>query len=92
MSKDKDIGIIQALLERYNNIYLPRALSLKEQVDAGGQLSDPDIKFLSGVFKDANRVMTIVDKHPEYQELASRAISLYRHITEKALENEKLGK
>jgi hypothetical protein len=91
MSKDKDIGIIQALLKRYNDIYLPRALSLKEQVDAGGRLSEPDIKFLDGVFKDANRVMTIVDKHPEYQELASRAISLYHHITEKALENEKLS-
>ena len=91
MSTDDDTGTIQALLTRYNNNYLPRALSLKEQVDAGGRLSEPDIQFLAGVFEHANKIMALVDRHPEYQELASRALSLYRHITAKALENEKLG-
>jgi hypothetical protein len=33
--------------------------------------------------------MPLVDKHPEWQTTASRAISLYKEITEKALANEK---
>jgi len=92
MSTDDDIGIVQAVLKRYNNIFLPRSLSLKDQVDAGARLSESDIQFLSSVFESANTIMAIVDRHPEYQDLASRALSLYHHITEKALENEKLGK
>jgi hypothetical protein len=32
-----------------------------------------------------------VDRHPEYQELVSRAIRLYKEITDKAMENEKSG-
>ena len=91
MATDDDIGTVQAVLKPFNNIYLPRALSLKEQVDAGSPLSEPDIQFLDGVFKHANKIMAIVDRHSEYQELAAQAISLYHHITEKALENEKLG-
>jgi hypothetical protein len=91
MSTNDDIGIIQVVLKRFNNIYLPRASSLKEQVDAGGRLSEQDIQFLAGVFEHANEILAVVDRHPEYQGLAAQAISLYQHITEKALENEKLG-
>jgi hypothetical protein len=34
-------------------------------------------------------VQKLVTKHPEYQELVGRLISLYGEITQKALENEK---
>jgi hypothetical protein len=41
------------------------------------------------VFNDATSVQKLVTKHPEYQELVGRLISLYGEITQKALENEK---
>jgi len=91
MSTDDDIGIIQVVLTRFNHMYLPGALSLKEQVDAGGRLSEQDIQFLSGILDNASKMMAVVDRHPEYQKLAAKIVSLYQHITEKALENEKQG-
>ncbi|MDX2312756.1 MAG: hypothetical protein QNL90_01680 [Gammaproteobacteria bacterium] len=44
------------------------------------------------MFADANHAAPFVDRHPELNELASRVISLYKEITDKALENEKNSK
>jgi hypothetical protein len=33
--------------------------------------------------------MPLIDRHPELQPVATRAMSLYKEITAKALENEK---
>ena len=84
-----DTGVILALMERFNEQRLPRALELKKRVESGGTLTDNDIAFLEEVFKDANHVMPLIDRHPELQPIATRAVSLYKEITEKALENEK---
>ncbi len=90
MSNDsKDQGVITALLERFNTQRFPRAMSIKEKVDRGEVLSDADIEFLEEVFADANDIKRLVDKHPEIQGIAARAIGLYKEITDKALENEK---
>ena len=85
----EDTGVILALMGRFNEQRLPRALELKKRVEQGECLTEPDITFLDEVFKDANHVMPLVDKHPALQPIASRAISLYKEITAKALENEK---
>jgi hypothetical protein len=85
----EDTGVILALVERFNQQRLPRAMELKKRVDKGECLKDQDIAFLEEVLKDANHIMPLVDKHPEWQKTASRAISLYKEITEKALANEK---
>lgn len=88
--KDDD-GLIYVLMERFEKIRLPRALSLKEKVDGGAVLDDYDIAFLEEVFSDSNKIKPLLDRHPEYQELATRVLTLYGEITEKALENEKSG-
>ena len=85
----EDIGVIVALVNRFTEQRLPKVIAVKERVELGGCLSEYDIKFLDEILKDANRIMPLVDKHPEWRPLASRAISLYQEITEKALENEK---
>ena len=90
MSDDKDDdGLIFVLMERFEKIRLPRALSLKEKVDGGAVLDDDYIAFLEEVFSDSNKIKPLLDRHPEYQELATRVLTLYGEITEKALENEK---
>lgn len=84
----KDAGVIAVLLERLDKERLPRALALKEKVDRGKALSEYDLRFLEDVFADANKIKPLVDRHPEYQDLATRVMHLYNEITKKALENE----
>lgn len=84
-----DANVIQTLIERLSNQRLPRVLDMKDKVDTGEKLGDYDIQFLKNVFSDAQNVKPLVDRHPEYQELAIRVIHLYKEIMDKAMENEK---
>lgn len=84
-------GVIQVLLDRFNQQRLPQLLELKERVDRGEKLNDLDIAHLKQVFSDANHIKSIIDKHPEFQLLVAQVINLYKQVTEKALENERNG-
>ncbi len=83
-----DTGVMQALVERFQTQRLPRALALKENVERGERLSETDLAFLKQVFDDTRHISTLVHKHPEWQSLMARAITLYKEITDKALANE----
>ena len=84
----KDAALIQVLVERLEKTRLPVALELKEKVDQGELLNDIEIKYLEDVLGDVEQVKPLLDRHPEWQELAARMLSLYNEITTKALENE----
>ena len=84
-----DTGVATVIIERLEKERLPRALDLKAKVDAGGQLDDMDIAFLERVFADSEDLKPLLDRHPEYNELASRMMRLYQEITARGLENEK---
>ena len=88
MTKSKDAALIQVLADRLEKIRLPIALELKEKVDQGKVLNDLDIGFLEEVLCDAGKLKPLLDRHPEWQELAERMVVLYNDITTKALENE----
>jgi hypothetical protein len=85
----QDAGVIQTLLDRLNSQRLPMALALKEKVDRGETLSDYDIQKLEEVFADTQTIQPMVERHPEFQDLASRILHLYKEILDKATENEK---
>ena len=85
----EDTGVILALMKRFNEQRLPRTLEIRDKVENGERLGDPDLHFLEQIFGDASHVMPIIDRHPELQPTVSRVISLYKEITEKALQNEK---
>jgi len=84
-----DAGTIQVLLERLEKFRLPRALAVKQRVDAGEKLDELDIEFLNEVLAEAQQVQSLIPRHPEYQPLANRVVHLYDEITRKALENER---
>ena len=87
-TSQKDEGTIEVLLKRLNDERLPRALKLQDKVNGGERLDDADLAFLNAVFHDASGVQHLITKHPQYQTLVTRLISLYSEITRKALENE----
>ena len=84
----KDAALIQVLVERLEKIRLPIALELKAKVDEGEVLNELDIEYLEEVLGDVDQVKPLLDRHPEWQELAARMTSLYSDISTKALENE----
>lgn len=87
-----DAGLIEVLAKRLEQQRLPKALALKEKVDRGEKLNDFDIQFLEEVTQDARQVGDLVERHPEWQDLAAQMMHLYKEITDKALQNEKADK
>jgi hypothetical protein len=88
-SSSTDLGVITALLTRFETQRLPILLELKEKVDSGQPLNDADLEFLERIFDDARTTIPKLEKHPEMHQLMARAIRLYEEITTRALENEK---
>jgi len=86
-----DAGTVQALLDRLVKFRLPRAMEIKQHVDAGGVLSDSEIEFLQLALEDARDSAKYVARHPELHALGTQIAQLYDEIVRKAVENEQRG-
>ena len=84
----EDTGVLTTLVERLEKRRVPRALAIKEKVDRGERLDEWDTDYLNKIIADAQQVLGLIDKYPEYQDLYARVADLYEDITSKALENE----
>jgi len=84
----KDRGIYMAILLRFEKYTLPRAVAIKEKVEGGEKLEDYDIDFLKKVLSNIQRYKYLIERHPEYHDIESRAIWMYSQIIDLALKNE----
>jgi hypothetical protein len=91
---DKDLGIVSVLIKRFEEERLPAILSIKKKVEAGETLNDGEIEFLRRAVEAARSdgLWLLLERHPEYQDLAASVFSTYRRIVEQVLENEKRGR
>ena len=87
--KDKDKGILLVLMDRFNKQRLPRALALKKKVDSGESLNDYDYKLIKEVQEDSKMSQTLLERNPEYKDLAAKAMNLWNEIIQKDIENQK---
>ena len=88
MPEEHDDAVLQTLLDRLLRFRLPRALAVKQRVDAGECLTDEDITFLKAALDDAKSGQQYVKRNPQFHELGARISQLYADIVNKALENE----
>ena len=54
------------LHEQFNKQRLPRALAMKEKVDAGEVLDKSNHQFIMEVQDDIKRVRGLIERNPEY--------------------------
>jgi len=85
---DKEIGLIEVILDRLEKHRLPRLLSIKEKLEEGNLIGEFDVEFLERTMNDVRDVLPIIDHHPKYQPLMMKVIELYKGITGTALDME----
>lgn len=84
----KDRGVICAVLEHFATHMAPRTRELESKLDAGLPLNDEDIDHLARVLAQIRQVKPLVDRHPEYSDLAAGVISLYAVIVRRAWQDD----
>ena len=83
-----DAGTSQVVLQRFMKKQLPLLLKMKEEVDAGKDLSDGEMELLDRMLHRADKLNRFVYEHPEYRDLVGKIISLIDDITDEAVDNE----
>ena len=67
---------------------IPNLIALKERIDGGDTLSGLELADLENIFERARHMIHVYDEHPEVQDTVAKIVSIYLHITSKAIENE----
>ena len=87
--KHEHTGIMQSLIQEFEQHHLPRLLRLKDKVDSGKAINDVDFEFLCKEVKDACITKHLTVNYPELEEFCLHMGHLYKELCDKAVENEK---
>jgi len=86
--REEDRRTLAALLTRTNDTHYPRARLIKQHLDEGQRLSESDLAFLHRVIDHGDEVLAIIQRNPDYQELAAKSIAFYNELLQQAIDNE----
>jgi hypothetical protein len=90
METDIETQVVAELILRdFEGYRLPRAIDLKQQVDAGEQLTESDIEFLEDMLRDIERSADLLELRPDLQVMRNCAAHLYDEIITQALQGER---
>ena len=87
--EDDDLGIMMAVIHRFETQRLPWMIDLKLKLDQGSRLNDIDIEYLGRALHDARLLFPYLERHPEYEPLFAKVMHYYKTITDMAMTNEK---
>jgi hypothetical protein len=83
-----DQGVIYVVLKHFTDHLHPRAIEIESELDAGLSLSEAEIDHISQVLAEARLMAPLIERNPEYRELAERVIAMYASIARRARQNE----
>ena len=86
--KQQHIGIVQSLVQEFEQHRLPRLFRLKDKLDNGDPINDVDLEYLCKEIKDAGLAMHMTVNYPEMRDFCLSMSHLYKEICDEALENE----
>ena len=83
----KRAELVAATHRNFETVRLPCALALKEEVDAGGMLSESDKQFLEEMLRDIERTSLLFASEPTLMVLHRCAARLYDEIVSRDGQN-----
>ena len=88
-SKKQDIQILTVVLKMLKQEHIPRLQRMMKRLNQGEKLSAYEIHDLKRIYDSTMKNFRLVERNPEYMELAMRYIELYTDVVNKAVENDK---
>ena len=85
---EKELGMVQVALKRFNNDVLPALRAMKDKVDRGETLDERETTQLEDAIKRGKRSEAFADKHPDYRSLVDSANEIYSYIKTKSADND----
>lgn len=87
--RDSDLGVLTALVNRFQEWQLPRAREIEARLDAGEKLTDEDLGFVRELLASAQEALPIAERNPDYKELAAQVIHYYLKLSTVIVDTER---
>lgn len=84
---EKELGMVQAGLHRFNEYVLPALRKMKDKVDRGETLDEREAAQLEDAIHRGKRAENFAENHPDYKSLVDSANEIYDYIAKKSAEN-----
>jgi len=85
---DADEGVAEAVIAQWTKHDLPLLLQIKEEMDAGRELTEGEIELLGPLLERARDMSRLAHLDEKSKELVAKIIDLIQEIIDQAVQNE----